>query len=62
VNRALPSVHGRSLKITHTIPLMIASPDLIKHLRDDRNKDILHHPRQEEDHCDKVEGRFPRIK
>ena len=37
-------------------------PYFIEHLSDDGDKNVLHHPRQKEDHWDKVEGGLPWVK
>ena len=42
--------------------LLELNSDFIECFRDDSNEDILHHPGQEEDHGDEVEGRLPWIK
>ena len=39
--------------------LLELNSDFIEGFRDDSNEDILHHPRQEEDHGDEVEGGLP---
>ena len=41
--------------------LTLRPPDLVEHLRDDRNKHVLNHPCEEEDHRDEVEGGLPGI-
>ena len=42
--------------------LLELHPDLVERLRDHRDEHVLHHPGQEEDHGDEVEGRLPWIK
>ena len=41
--------------------LLELDPDLIESLSDDGDENVLHHPRQEEDHRDKVEGGLPGV-
>ena len=41
--------------------LLELNSDFIEGFCDDSNEDILHHPRQEEDHGDEVEGGFPGV-
>ena len=46
---------------SYLLPKLEAWPDFVEHLRDDGDEDILHHPGQEEDASDEVEGRVVQV-